>query len=42
VFMAHDIKPKRLLIFYNIIQSWARVEDKNMDIESLEKKLKII
>jgi hypothetical protein len=39
--MAHDSKPKRLLIFYDIIQSWARNEDKNVDIEFLEKRLKI-
>ncbi len=39
--IAHDIKPKRILNFYNIIQSWARNEDKNVDIESIEKQLKI-
>jgi hypothetical protein len=41
VIIAHDIKPKRILNFYNIIQSWARNEDKNVDIESIEKQLKI-
>jgi hypothetical protein len=35
--MAHDIKPKMFIYFYNIIQSWARNEDKNMHIESIEK-----
>jgi hypothetical protein len=35
--MAHDIKPRELLNFHKIIQSWVGTKDKNVDIESIEK-----
>jgi len=41
MFMAHDVKLKRLLNFHKIIQGRARNENKNMDIESIKKILKI-
>jgi hypothetical protein len=39
--MTQEIKPKRLLIFLQIVQSWIGNEDKNVDVESIEKQLKI-
>ncbi len=36
-YMAHDIKPRKLLNFHKIIQSWVGNEDKNADIESIKK-----
>ncbi len=41
MFIAHDVKLKRLLNFHKIIQGWARNENKNMDIESIKKQSKI-
>jgi hypothetical protein len=35
--MPHDIKPKKLLNFHKIIQSWVGNENKNVDVESIEK-----
>jgi len=39
--MTQEIKPKRLLIFLQIVQSWIGNEDKNVDVESIQKQLKI-
>ncbi len=39
--MTQEIKPKRLLIFLQIVQSWIENEDKNVDVEFIKKQLKI-
>jgi hypothetical protein len=39
--MAHGIKDKKLLNYHDIIQSWIRNEDKNVNIESIKNHLKI-
>jgi hypothetical protein len=37
MFMAHDVKLKRLLNFHKILQGQARNENKSIDIESIKK-----
>jgi len=39
--MTQEIKPKRLLIFLQIVQSWIENEDKNVDVKFIKKQLKI-
>jgi hypothetical protein len=34
--MTQEIKPKRLLIFLQVVQSWIGNEDKNVDVESIQ------
>jgi hypothetical protein len=39
--MVHDIKDTKLLNFHEIIQTWVRNENENVNIESTKKHLKI-